>query len=182
MKILMADIRRNKIAYKSVFIVVFYRLSNWVVTHDLFIVRIVGWPLRVAYKLIVELIMGVELPDRVLAGEGLAVFHAVGLVVNGKVTLGANVTLRHNTTIGARFSGENPPRIGNGVNVGSNVVILGDVEIGDNSNVGAGAVVVESCPANSIIISQKARIYPQKTAEIEPEKSDEKNVEKNDVE
>ena len=46
-------------------------------------------------------------------------------------------------------------KIGNNCWIGSNVVILKDVEIGDNVVIGAGCIIYKSIPANSIVINRQ---------------------------
>lgn len=155
------DWPRNKVAVKSLFIVTFFRASAWAAQHPSRVVRYAGLPVRVLYKLLVEFLLGVELPDKVRAGPGLAVFHGVGLVVNADAVLGSDVTLRQNTTIGAKEPGGRAPVIGDNVSVGVNVVIIGDIVVGSNSIIGAGAVLVESCPPASVVYAAKARVAPR---------------------
>lgn len=50
------------------------------------------------------------------------------------------------------------PVIGNGVELGANVTVLGDVAIGDNVTIGAGSVVVDSIPDNTLVVGEKARV------------------------
>lgn len=152
------DWERNRISYKSLFVVIFFRGSGWAVRQSNPVMKLLGLPVRISYKLVVEILMGIELPDRVVAGPGLAVFHGVGLVVNARTRLGSNVTLRHNTTVGSKKSGGLPPRIGDFVSVGANCVILGDIEVGAYSTVGAGAILTQSCPPQSVIYGHKAVI------------------------
>jgi serine acetyltransferase len=150
------DWSRNRVSAKSLFIVTLYRASAWVAQHQSRIVRFAGMPVRVTYKVLVEFMLGVELPDRVQAGPGLAVFHGVGLVVHSSAVLGADVTLRQNTTIGAKEMGGRAPVIGDSVSIGVNAVIIGDIVIGTGSVIGAGAVVVESCPPGTVAYAAKA--------------------------
>lgn len=51
-----------------------------------------------------------------------------------------------------------PVRIGDGVWIARNVVILSGVSIGDGAVVGAGAVVVSDIPANAIAVGNPARV------------------------
>lgn len=152
------DWAKNHISLKSTFIVFSYRASSWFAQHPARAIRILGLPVRLLYKLIVEILLGVELPDKVRSGPGLAVFHGVGLVVNHTTVLGRNVTLRQNTTIGSKVDGGPAPTIGDNVSIGANVVMIGDIEIGDNCTIGAGAIVVKSCAKGSVIFGQKATV------------------------
>lgn len=49
-------------------------------------------------------------------------------------------------------------KIGNRVSVGTSVTILGGVSIGENSIIGAGAVVTRDIPANAIVAGNPAKI------------------------
>lgn len=143
---------------KSLLIVLSYRVSSWFAQHPARAVRLLGFPVRVLYKLIVEFVLGIELPDKVRSGPGLAVFHGIGLVVHHATVLGRDVTLRQNTTIGSKIDGGPAPVIGDNVSVGANVVIIGDIRIGKDCIIGAGAIVVESCDDGSIVHGHKARV------------------------
>jgi len=152
------DWAKNRISVKSLFIVFFYRASSWFAQHPQCLIRLAGIPVRILYKLAVEIVMGCELPDRVKSGPGLAVFHGMGLVVHSGTVLGCGVTLRQNTTIGAKHAHGAAPVIGNNVSVGANVVILGNITIGDNCEIGAGAIVVQNCAPGSVMIGHKAEV------------------------
>ena len=50
------------------------------------------------------------------------------------------------------------PRIGNNVMIGAGAVILGNITIGDDSIIGANAVVTHSIPKNSLAVGVPAII------------------------
>ena len=82
---------------------------------------------------------------------GLVVYHPYATVINAK-KIGKNFTFRNGLTIGNKNNDNTLlPTIGNNVEVGANVVIIGDIEIGDNVTIGAGSVVVKSVPSNCVI-------------------------------
>lgn len=58
---------------------------------------------------------------------------------------------------------EKPVRIGNDVWIGTRVIILPGVEIGDHSIVAAGAVVTKSFPAYSILAGVPAKVVKTRT-------------------
>jgi acetyltransferase-like isoleucine patch superfamily enzyme len=57
-------------------------------------------------------------------------------------------------------------KIGNNCWIGSNVVILKDVEIGDNVVIGAGCVIHKSIGSESIVINQQNLVQKQKIENI----------------
>jgi len=114
------------------------------------------------YTLIVEWILGVELPWDTKVGPNLRLIHGVGLVVNHETIIGTNCTLRHSTTIGNKklpdSSYTDSPKIGNYVDIGSNVVIIGSITVGDHAVIGAGSVVVKDVPEGAVVVGNPARI------------------------
>ncbi len=152
------DFKANKSDVKSVFIVLFFRLSNYFACHRLRIIRFAGLPIRVLYRLIIEFIMSAEIPDRLSVGDRLRIFHGMGLVINIKSVIGNDVLIRHNTTIGSKRDDGLCPILEDGVDVGANVVIIGNITIGKNSIIGAGSVVTKSFPSNSILAGNPAKI------------------------
>jgi serine acetyltransferase len=79
-------------------------------------------------------------------------------VINDRAVIGKNVILRHCTTIGVKKKDGGCPVIGNDVNIGSNVVILGDILIGDGAVVGAGSVVIKDVPPFAVVAGNPARV------------------------
>lgn len=117
-------------------------------------------PVLLAYRLVVDWVMGVDLPPSVEAGPGLRIWHGTGLVVHANVRLGCDVTLRHNTTLGARGEAVDAPApvVGDRVDVGAGAIVLGDLKVGDDAVIGAGAVVVHDVPAGATVVGNPARV------------------------
>lgn len=152
----MSDFIRNKNNTKGLVFIFLFRISNFFTT-SLFL-RILGFPFRVFYRLFVQWILGIDIPDSTSIGSGLVVYHGIGLIISSKTVIGRNVTLRHNTTIGNSKSGGNCPVINDNVNVGAHCVIIGNVVIGENAIIGAGAVVVQDVPIGAVVVGNPARI------------------------
>lgn len=113
---------------------------------------------RGLYVLLVNWILGVDIPPEAKVGGGLRVYHGQGLVVHRNARIGRNVTLRQNTTIGVREDDYSAPTIEDSVDVGANAVIIGAITIGARSRVGAGAVVIHDVPPDSVVVGNPARI------------------------
>jgi serine O-acetyltransferase len=95
------------------------------------------------------------------ASIGTSVFldHATGIIVGSSVSIGDEVTIYQNVTIGRK--GADPgraPRIGRGVLLSNGATILGDVSIGDFAKVGAGSVVTGDVPAGCTAVGVPARL------------------------
>ena len=121
-------------------------------------------PVIVVYKVIVDWLLGIDLPLRLSVGPGIRLYHAYGLVIHPEARLGAGVVLKHGVTIGHRGDeegGEGPtPRIGDGVVFGPHSQVLGDVTVGEGALIGAGAVVLSDVPAGATAVGVPARVIP----------------------
>lgn len=127
---------------------------------------------RYIYQFIVEGILGIELPWNINIGPALQLQHGIALVVNSTTIIGKNCILRHSTTIGNKVlsdgSVSESPTIGNDVEIGCNVVILGPVTIGDRAVIGSGAVVVKDVPNNAVVVGNPAKIIRWLDNDISP--------------
>jgi serine O-acetyltransferase len=91
-------------------------------------------------------------------GPGFVVLHSTGLVINGKTRGGRNVFLEHGVTIGEEKGGV--PVLGNDIFVGAGAKIFGRIKIGDGVRIGANAVVVHDVPDHSTAVGVPARVLP----------------------
>jgi putative colanic acid biosynthesis acetyltransferase WcaB len=123
---------------------------------------IVAIAYRLLYQVLVEWLLGVELPWDTQVGPNLKLHHGVALVVNHKAVIGANCILRHATTIGNKKLSDGTdsgsPTIGDNVDIGSNSVILGAISVGDRAVIGAGCVVVKSVPPGAVVVGNPAQV------------------------
>jgi serine O-acetyltransferase len=108
-----------------------------------------------------EIITGICLPDDCEVGAGLYIGHFGPIIVTTDAKIGDNCNLSQGVTIGrtqARGGFAGYPVIGNRVYVGPNAVIVGDLTIGDDAAIGAGAVVTKSVPPRAVMAGNPARI------------------------
>jgi serine O-acetyltransferase len=73
---------------------------------------------------------------------------------------GRDCYLRQGVTVGnaSRDPNKRHPKIGNNVTFGANAIVIGDIEIGDNVIIAAGAVVTKSVPDNCVVAGVPATI------------------------
>ncbi len=95
--------------------------------------------------------------DPVVMAPGMYIAHGQ-VVVDGLVTVGANVVLFPWTTIGLVSGNFQGPTIGTGVSIGSGARVLGPVTVGDNAMVGANAVVLGDVPPGATAVGVPARV------------------------
>lgn len=88
-------------------------------------------------------------------GGGLYIGHGWGTVINAE-RVGENCLVGQNVTIGSR--NEKECIIEDNVSVWAHAVVLGDITVGHDSQIGAGAVVVKSVPPHSVVIPAKSAV------------------------
>lgn len=113
------------------------------------------------YLFYTQLVLGCDIKYSTQIGEGFVIYHSAhGSVVSPNAVIGRNVSLRQNTTIGAKGfnDADRSPVIMDNVVIGPNVCIIGDIIIGEGSIIGAGAVVVKNVPPYSIVVGNPGRI------------------------
>ena len=73
--------------------------------------------------------------------EGLVIYHSGEIVVSGLAKCGKNLKLHGNNCIGNKGIDGYAPTIGDNCDVGFGAVIIGDIVLGNNIQIGANAVV-----------------------------------------
>ena len=105
----------------------------------------------------------VEIQKNVKVGKGTRI-SSHSFICEG-VEIGERVFIAHGVMfVNDLFDSENisnwimkSTKIGNNVRIGSNATIL-PVEIGENSIIGAGAVITKNVPSNTIVAGNPAKI------------------------
>jgi serine O-acetyltransferase len=89
-------------------------------------------------------------------GPGFVLVHSTGVVINGQVRGGADVTVEHQVTIGAER--RQSPVLGDDVFLGAGAKVIGAITIGDGVRIGANAVVVDDIPPHCTAVGIPARV------------------------
>jgi len=103
---------------------------------------------------------GVEIHPAAVIGREFFIDHGAGVVIGETVEIGDRVTVYQGATLGGTgfARGKRHPTVGDDVTIGSGAKLLGPVEIGSFSKIGANAVVIEDVPARMTIVGNPGRL------------------------
>lgn len=115
-------------------------------------------------------LFGIEVPPRIPIGPGLVLMHTQGTVL-GAASIGENVTIYHQVTIGAvemdfAYTPILRPVVGDDVVIGVGAKVLGALTLGDGCVIGANAVVVKDVPTRHVAMGIPAKNNPSKGAHL----------------
>ena len=119
--------------------------------------------LRLAARVLSQIsrfLTGVEIHPGALLGRRLFIVHGMGVVIGETAVVASDVTLYQGVTLGGtgKGHGKRHPTVCDGVFIGNNANVLGNITIGENSRVGAGSVVLSDVPPNSTVVGVPAHI------------------------
>ncbi len=103
---------------------------------------------------------GIEIHPGAVIGRRLFIDHGMGVVVGETATIGDDVVMFHGVTLGGtgKDEGKRHPTIGNNVLLSAHVQVIGPITIGDDTKIGASAVVLKSIPAGVTAVGIPAEI------------------------
>ncbi|OIN79892.1 serine O-acetyltransferase [Mycobacterium malmoense] len=118
---------------------------------------------RLAARTLAELtrvLTGVDIHPGAVLGAGLFIDHATGVVIGETAEIGDDVTIYHGVTLGGSGvdTGKRHPTVGDRVTIGAGAKVLGPIKIGDDSRIGANAVVVKPVPSNSVVVGVPGQV------------------------
>lgn len=121
-------------------------------------IPVVGMFLSKLIWYFVSCIYACEISDIAKIAGGVYIPHPIGIVIGDGVVIESGVHLHQQVTIGTKSADEKGyPIIRSGVYLGAGAKILGDIEIGENSKVGANSVVLKSVLPDKVVVGVPAR-------------------------
>ena len=138
--------------YPGFHAVCFHRVAHWFYRNDIFFVaRMISQFAR--------FMTGVEIHPGAVIGKGLFIDHGMGVVIGETAEIGDNCTIYHNVTLGGtgKDTGKRHPTIGNNVLISTGAKILGPFKVGDNSRIGANAVVLNEVEPDTTVVGVPGR-------------------------
>ena len=129
------------LCYPGLHAVLFHRVSSW-------FYRRKNYVLARFVSSIARVLTGIEIHPGAKFGERLFIDHGFGVVIGETAEIVDDVLLYQGVTLGGTGNerGKRHPTVGNRVVVGTGASVLGNIRLGDDVRVGAGAVVVHSVP------------------------------------
>lgn len=103
---------------------------------------------------------GIEIHPGAKIGTSFFIDHGMGVVIGETSEIGDNVTIYHGVTLGGTSftRGKRHPTIENNVTIGAGAKILGPLNIGNNSKIGANSVVIKDVPPNTTVVGIPGKI------------------------
>jgi serine O-acetyltransferase len=140
-------------AYPGVHAIWGHRISHWLWNRGA----------RLAARTFAELVRiftGVDIHPGAILGSGLFIDHATGVVIGETAEVGDDVTMYHGVTLGGTgmAKGKRHPTVGDRVTIGAGAKILGPIKIGEDSRIGANAVVVKPVPSSSVVVGVPGQV------------------------
>lgn len=105
-------------------------------------------------------LFGVDIHPGARIGKGIMMDHAHSIVIGETAVVGDNVSMLHSVTLGGtgKEDEDRHPKIGNGVLIGAGAKVLGNIEVGDNSRIAAGSVVLADVPCCKTVAGVPAKV------------------------
>lgn len=140
-------------AYPGVHAVWAHRISHWLWQRGA----------RVAARTLAEftrILTGVDIHPGAVLGAGLFIDHATGVVIGETAEVGEDVHMYHGVTLGGSGAdtGKRHPTVGDRVTIGAGAKVLGAIKVGDDSRIGANAVVVKPVPSGSVVVGVPGQV------------------------
>jgi serine O-acetyltransferase len=103
---------------------------------------------------------GIEIHPAAEIGKGVFIDHGSGVVIGETTVIGDNVTIYQGVTLGGtgKEKGKRHPTIHSNVMISSGAKVLGPIVVGENSKIGANAVVLKDVPPNSTVVGIPGKV------------------------
>lgn len=149
-----------------------YRLGNWLNTSP------PALPVRVPLKILsfaankfCEVFMEMCIDPAASIGGGFYIGHIGGVHINPGAVLGKNCDLAHRVTIGASAMGrQGVPVLGDEVYIGTGAALVGKIRIGNGVKIAANTLVMSNIPDGATVMGVPGRIImrPAKPVAVTP--------------
>ena len=114
-------------------------------------------------------ITGIEIHPAAKIGHGVFIDHGMGVVIGETSEIGNKCLLYQGVTLGGtgKETGKRHPTLAENVVIGAGAKVLGAINIGTNTRIGAGSVVVRDVEADCVV-GIPGRVVHQSGVKINP--------------
>lgn len=136
----------------------FQALTCYRVAHDLW--KQGREELAMYLQSLISEVFAVDIHPAANIGCGILLDHATSFVVGETAIIEDDVSILHEVTLGGtgKEIGDRHPKVRRGVLIGAGAKLLGNIEIGQNTKIGAGSVVLSDIPPNSTAVGVPAKV------------------------
>ncbi len=133
--------------YPSFRVQIYYKISHW-----FYLRKCYFWARYFSER--AKRKTGIEIHPGATIGKNLFIDHGFGVVIGETAILGDNITIYHGVTLGGTSlnKGKRHPTVLDYVVIGAHAQVLGNITIGKNARIGAGAIVLKDVPSNETAV------------------------------
>ncbi|MGD9536021.1 MAG: serine O-acetyltransferase [Alphaproteobacteria bacterium] len=130
-----------------------YRVAHWMWTNG-------RRPMALFLQARTSEVFGADIHPAARLGRGIMIDHATSVVIGETAVVEDDVSMLHEVTLGGtgKETGDRHPKVRRGAMLGAGAKLLGNIEIGEYSRVGAGSVVLENVPRCVTVAGVPAKI------------------------
>jgi serine O-acetyltransferase len=109
---------------------------------------------------VARFVTGIEIHPGATIGRGFFIDHGMGVVIGETTEIGNNVMLYQGVTLGGTSTRriKRHPTLHDNVTVGAGAKVIGAITVGENTQIGAGSVVVMNVPPNATVVGVPGHI------------------------
>jgi serine O-acetyltransferase len=139
--------------YKGFLALQGYRVAHWLWHQN-------RHPMALFVQSRISELFDVDIHPAAKLGRGIMIDHATGVVIGETAVVEDDVSMLHGVTLGGtgKEEGDRHPKIRRGVLISVGAKILGNIEVGEYSRVGAGSVVLKDVPPGCTAVGVPARL------------------------
>jgi len=139
--------------YKGFHALECYRVAHWLWTQN-------REGMALFFQSRVSELFDVDIHPAAILGRGIMIDHATGVVIGETSVVEDDVSMLHGVTLGGtgKEQGDRHPKIRRGVMLSMGAKVLGNIEVGEYSRIGAGSVVLKSVPAHCTAVGVPAKL------------------------
>jgi serine O-acetyltransferase len=139
--------------YKGFHALESHRIAHWLWTHD-------RQSMARFFQSRVSELFAVDIHPAAKMGRGIMIDHATGVVIGETAVVEDDVSMMQGVTLGGtgKENGDRHPKVRRGVLISLGAKVLGNIEIGEYSRVGAGSVVLKPVPPGCTAVGVPAHL------------------------